>query len=389
MKRVFLVLVAAAVVAAAPLIALAADGSSHNFEVNNRFRIGYDDNIYESKDDATDSFKLIEEVELLVNFNLEQSYVGLRYRPTYQYVADREPDDSDFHHDFNIVVTHEFTPRLSLSAKDTFIISEQPQLMDRGAVIRENGDYSYNVADGTVVYLLKPETRIDVGGRYTLLRYDDDVVSETEDFDIYAVGASIRQQLSGTSAAALEYRREDVQYEGPDRGSVSDFAGVSVEQAFNPNLVAVARAGYQMKSFEDDAIDDSTAPYGDVSVTLMPSPATRITAGAGYSMYESDVFPYANQDRTTMFLSLAHDLTARVSCYLSGTYYMGEYDKSEAIAPVASDGEEDVSQLGARVSYKVNRSNWLEAGWQYLNLSSDVREEFDRNRLELGWRTSI
>jgi len=388
MKSAFLFIAMAALLVASPLAALAAEGSSQNFEVNNRFRVGYDDNIYETDGDETDSFKFIEEIELLVNFNLEQSYVGLRYRPTYQYWTDREPDDDDLHHDFSIVLTHEFTPRLSLSAKDTFVISEQPQLIDRGAVVSEKDDYTYNVADGTIVYLLQPETRIDLGGRYTMLRYDRDEVSDTDDYDIYAFGVTLRQQLSGLSAVLVEYRYEEVEYEGPDRGSVSDFAGVGVEHSFSPNLVATARAGYQMKEFEGD-IDDNSAPYGDLSVTLMPSPATRITAGAGYSLYESDVFPFASQDRTVMYLNLAHDLTARVSCYLTGTYQMSEYDQSEAINPVGSDGEEDISQLSAKVSYKVNRSNWLEAGWQYLNLSSDVREEFTRNRLELGWRTSI
>jgi hypothetical protein len=381
-------LAAALLLAASPLAALAAEGSSQNFQVNNRFRVGYDDNIYESGNDETDSFKFIEEIELLVNFNLERSYVGLRYRPTYQYFTDRDPDDDDLHHDFSIVLTHEFTPRLSLSAKDTFIISEQPQLMERGVVVREQDDYTYNVADGTLAYLIQPETRIDLGGRYTMLRYDRDEVADTDDYDIYAVGATLRRQISGLAAVLGEYRHETVEYDGPERGSVSDFAGVGYERTFSPNLVAVARAGYQMKSY-DAEIDDNDAPYGDVSVTLMPSPATRITAGAGYSLYESDVFPFASQDRTVMFLSLAHDLTARVSCYLSGSYQMSDYDQSEAIQPVASDGEEDISQLGARVSYKVNRNNWLEAGWQYLDLGSDVREEFTRNRLELGWRTSI
>ncbi|HDL77267.1 MAG TPA: hypothetical protein ENG36_00670, partial [Lentisphaerae bacterium] len=54
-----------------------------------------------------------------------------------------------------------------------------------------------------------------------------------------------------------------------------------------------------------------------------------------------------------------------------------------------SDKSEDIYQVSARVTYKVNRENWLEAGWQYSKLDSDLREDFERNRIHVGWKLRL
>jgi hypothetical protein len=53
------------------------------------------------------------------------------------------------------------------------------------------------------------------------------------------------------------------------------------------------------------------------------------------------------------------------------------------------DGSENITQVSTRLAYQLNRSNVIEAGWQLIDLDSDVREDYVRNRLSLGWRTEI
>ena len=362
---------------------------TRSFQVKNRLRAEYDDNVYERATDTQDSFKLIEEIEFLVNLNLPQSFVGVRYRPTFVYWTDRDPDDTDFHHDLDLILSHNFTERLSISLKETLRLAEQSEAIDRGAVVRENNDFLYNVADGKLAYQIAPKTRAEAGYRNTLLRYDEDAVAETEDYDINAGGLTLRQQIFKKTVFAVELRYEEIEYDGPDRGSQNQYMGGAIEQIFSPGLVGSVRAGYQEKQFNDSSIDDAEEPYLDATFSFLPSPRTRLTAGVGYSLFESDVFPFASQDRTVTFLSLAHDLTAKISLYASGSYQLSEYSGDQAIDDVAADGEEDIYQFSARTSYKLNRNNWVELGWQYVDLQSDIREEFDRNRIEIGWRTQI
>lgn len=396
----------AAATVALSLAALAgaqAADETRTFQLKNRLRVEYDDNVYERNKDTQDSFKIIEEAEFVANLNFQQTYIGLRYRPTFVWWSDRDPDDTDLHHDFDFIFAHNFSPRLTLNVKETLRVAEEPKEIDRGAKVRENDDYIYNVVDGSLNYRVSPQTRLDLGGRYTLLRFDREEVSDTDDYDIYAGGLTLRQDVNASTVALGEYRYETIEYEDSRRDSESHYVGVGAERIFSPNLLGNIRGGAQFKTFDNESFDDETSPYVDGSFTYLPSPRTRLTAGVGYSLFEADVTTFANQERFVSYISAAHDLTARVSLYAAASYQLSQYQADQSTAPkgtvldegrdgeksVVDDGDENVVQFSLSASYKINRRNWLEAGWQYLNLDSDLREDFDRNRLSLGWRTEL
>lgn len=373
--------------------AFSASETAQSFQVKNRFRVGWDNNVYETEKDTQDSFKIIEELEFLLNLDLEQTFIGARYRPTFMYWTDRDPDDTDFQHEADLVFSHNFTPRLSLNLKETLRIAELPELMDRGNLARQKSDYTYNLLDGVFGYRMSDATRVELGGRYTILRYDEKPFSDTDDYDIYAVGATLRHQLQPETALSVDLRYEQTEYRVLDeRSSDSIFGGVGLEQIFSPNLVGSIRGGIQQKSFDDSHIGDESSPFGDISLTYLPSPKTRITGGLGYSLFEADVYPFASQDRLLSYVSLSHDLTARVQLFLAGSYQKSKYHSDQALNDpelVGIDGEEDVVQGSARLSYMVNRKNYLEASIQYMDFASDLRSDFDRTRVELGWRTQL
>lgn len=382
------------------------------WHIYNRLRLEYDDNVYLSENDTQDSINVIEQMEFHVNLSLEQTSFGFRYRPSYVYWFDREPDDTDFNHEVDLVLNHDFTERLSLSLIDTFRASQLPELIDRGTRVRDNDDYVYNSLSGTLSYLLQPATRLDASARDIMLRYDEQDIADREDYDLYVGGLTVRHQFIPETAVSGDLRYETIAYEGGmvpfdldgdglieageeipnNRDSDTLSLGGGIEQTFSPNFLGNLRAGWQQKSFDSDQ-DDENSPYGDASLTFLPSPKTRITTGVGYSLFEADVFPFNNQERTTVSASIAHDLTARVSWSLSTSYTRGDYSTDnlpEEVDPdTVTDGTEDIIQLSTRVSYKINRSNWLEAGWQYTDLDTDLRESYERNRLDVGWRVEL
>jgi len=219
-------------------------------------------------------------------------------------------------------------------------------------------------------------------------------VWQTEDYDIWAAGLTLRQNITDLSRVMADYRRESISYDGDDRGSDSDYIGLGLEHVLGASFVGVLRGGYQMKDFNDATIEDAEEPYFDVTLTYIYSPRTRFSAGGGFSMFESDIYPFANQDRTIFFASVAHELTAKISLYLAGSYQLSEYDTDQRIAndldlPSDFSGDEDIMQGSARVAYQVNARNSLEINYQYIDLQSDLREDFDRNRISIGWRLDI
>lgn len=368
------------------------DAGASNFQAKLRLRAEYDDNIYGNGTRIEKSFKVEVEPELVYNMNLQQTYIGFRFRPSFVYWEDRPSDDTDLHLDFDVDLVHNFSPRSSLTLKESLLYADLPQLMDRGAIVQQKDTYLYNRFNADYSHLLSQQTKASVGGRYTILRYDDNDVSENEDYDIFAAGVSVRHQLSMASTISGEARFEGVTYDGLDRDSDSIYAGLGLDQMFGPDLIGSIRGGVQNKEFSADEIDSATEPYIDASVTLLsPSHRTRVTAGAGFSMFEADVLPYASQDRTLVFLNAAHDLTKRITLHAGASYQESSYDGAESAdqATTASDGTEEVVMLSGRGSYKLNSSSWLEANVQYYDVSSDIREEYDRLRFSIGWRSTL
>jgi hypothetical protein len=373
---------------------LAEAGEGTRFwQLQNRIRVEYDDNVRQTSSDEDDSLKIIEQVEFQANFDLENTFIGFSYAPSFTYWDDRDEDDTDVHHYLNLSLNHEFSPRVRVSLKDTYLRAEQPELIERGSTFREENDYDQNDLNADLILVLKPGTRLTASGRYLFLGYDDDDVSAREDYDLYVAGLTLSHQMKPSTDVRGELRYEMIGYdEADDRDSDTVSFGVGADQTFTPNLLGSARAGYSVKNFDDAATDDTDSPYADVSLTLMPSPATRITAGAGYSLYEAGVSPYVNQERLQLFVGAAHDLTARIGLFLSLTYTDGDYDGEEVAGDTPSvDGSEDSLLVSARANYQVNRSNSLELSYHYTDFSSDLagRLDYDRNRISVGWRVRL
>ena len=384
---------------ATPVLAASADSPFH---VNNRLRLGYDDNIYQSDDlpelnrTPQGSMRVVEEIELLVNLNMERTYLGLRYRPSLIWYNEREPSSSDFLNDLDLNLVHNFSPSLTLSLSDTLRAGELPELQDGEYVVREKDDNYYNSAMATLSYNLRPETRLDLSGRYITLIYDTDSPAKDNN-DYYSIvgGLTLRQQLASRSTVMGDLRYQTLTYNDSNaefnRDAATIFAGLGVEQTFSPQLLGSLRGGVESRSYDDDLYDDNTKPYVEGSMTFLPTPATRITASASYTIYESDVDLYLSQDRTYLSLSAAHDFTAKFSVYASGAYTLNAYTEEYSLDSQLGDADENSFLLSARLSYRVNRINWVEAGWQYVQMDSDLenRESYKRNRIDIGWKIQL
>ncbi len=400
MKQIRLFIVAAC------LLALATPAFAESpIHLNNRLRLGYDDNVYQAGEataadgstvthDETDSFRIIEELEMLVNLNLQRTYLGLRYRPSFIWYSDRDDDDTDFLHDVDLNFVQKITPALVLSISDTLRASQLPELQDENYVVRAKDDNYYNSALATLSYNVRPETRLDLSGRYILLRYTEDA-NENDNYYSAVGGLTLRQQLASRTTLMGDLRYQMVVYdeaeEAYNRDANSVFGGLGVEQTFNPKLLGSLRAGVEQRMYDNDAADDNTQPYGELSMTFLPTPATRITTAASYSIYESDIATYLSQNRTYLSLSFAHDFTTKLNFYLSGAYSLNQYEADYALETGAVDADENSFLLSARLAYRINRINWLEVGYQFIKLDSDLvnRESYDRNRFDIGWKIQL
>ena len=394
------ILCAAAVLAAFTMEAAA------EFRLSNRIRFGYDDNIYQTEKNEKDSVRIIEEIEATLNQVMDNTYVGITYRPSLLWVEARDGDEFDVLHNLNFNLIQEFTPRLTLDLSDTLRAGQLPELTDGDYIVREDEDNIYNAAKASLMYEFRPGTRLDLSGRYLTLRYTekwaDPVTGEDlHDFDNYdsaVAGLSLRQQLGSLTTLSADVRYQRLEYEkspvGFERDSDMVFGGLGIEQTISPSLLGSLRAGVEQRMYDNsDAYDDQTQPYAEGSLTWMPSPATRLTLAASYSIYESDITNYMSQNRAYTSLSLAHDFTARIHFYCSAAYTHGEYeaDYANKSMGVFEDGDEDSVSFAGRLAYEVAPKNWLELNYQFIKLDSDVagRQSYDNNRVDVAWKIQI
>lgn len=396
MKPIYLILSICLFALMMPAEVFSSEGP-RNFQVHNRLLLEYDDNVRETTSDTADSFKIINEIEFLVVLNLENTHGGFRYKPQITWWEDREEDSVDMYHFLDAVVAHRFTPRVRLDLRNNLRYAQLPEAIDDGAVVRQRSAYLFNGFMANMVYSVTALGQLEGSARYNLLRYDDSDVASREDYDIYRLGLTYRHSLMPETSVSGDFRWETIEYDSEfKRDSDLLQLGLGVEHIFSPQLQGGARAGYHYRDYDDDALSSDNAPYFDVNAAYLPSPATRLTLGLGYSFVEADVFPYANQERFRALLGVAHDITSRLTVNVSGQYLHANYDAADAL-PAAlddedfelDDGTETVLRLSTRISYQLNRSNWIEAGWTFSDMDSDLRDDFSRNRFNVGWTTRL
>ena len=92
----------------------------------------YDDN-YSAVPDAIARSSVGFEIRPTAGLNLfptEQSYVGLQYIYSLKYYDDRPKNNADHTHEFEAKANHAFSERYKLDFEDSFVYSQEPELID-------------------------------------------------------------------------------------------------------------------------------------------------------------------------------------------------------------------------------------------------------------------
>ncbi len=363
-------------------------------------RVENDDNVFTTGDgvgvDKQESLKLIGSADLVLDTEQGASYFGLRYSPSYTWYDDRPGDSSDVGHEFDLSLRQKLTPRSNLYVKDTLRVSEEPELVSEDVVFRNNNDYLYNSFNLSYDNQLVPEkTTLRLDGRYAMMSYDTASVADISDYDQVSVGADLLQRVAPHTDVGAQVRYTDLDYEASIRDSQSTQVGGLLTRMINPRLQANLRLGYEYRKADDALEQTAHAPYLDLSTVYLPARDTRVTLGAGYGYDKSPVSFFAQQTRTSVYGSLSQRISPALSLNLNAALFFGTFDRDDATSafdPATNrDGDENATQLGARLTYQVNVRNSVEASYQYTELDSDVRtaDDYDRNRLSLGWKYTL
>ena len=379
----------------APFAALSQE-KENPIEIFNRVGVEYDDNIRQASTGEASSLRISEDVEFVVNFDNDLSLFSMRYNPSFVYWENRPEDDTDLHHQFDLVFDRELSPRTAFSVKDVFRLAEMPELIDdgNGVLVREDNDFIYNSLSGGLNAQMAANLTGVLDVRHSLLAYDDADVASVNDYETVTFGADVGRQLQPRTGVEGQARFTSADYEDDFRGYDAIQIGAKISHHFSARLQSTLRAGYETRSF-DTVSEDADSPYFDGQLTYVVARDTRVNGGLGFGLSQTPLSEFASSERVSVHGGITHDLNARLTLNLSAQAFNSEYgvdEATEAFDPLTDEaGTEEVLRLSARVSYKLNQTNWLEAGWQYAELDSEVRSEsnYERNRVHLGWKIHL
>ena len=383
-------------------------GSDNLITVNNSISLQWNDNYYQAPTNKTATAVITEQPEILVNINRENTYLGVHYRPSFVWYSNPAIQRRE-------VVNHELDGNWNqtLSSRITFSIAEtlrrgiQPEMLDRNnALIFPDQSYFENTLNGTMGIQLRESTRLDFSGRYYYMHYDDEAIATNSNYSIASAGLALRQELTQATTVSGSFNYDQAAYPQANvRSATTKSVGLGVDHSFGPRLLSSLSGGYQFKGFTSSAISGQNSPYGNFSLTYLFDPRLRLTAGGGYSLWEADITNYASQERLTGFASLGYDISARLSFFASGGITHGKYRADQAAIPGAvvieganqtsvtgvtvMDGTDSIYQFSARLSYQINRHNWVDLGYGYTTVKSDLRPGFDQNTYDVSWRVSF
>jgi len=387
-------------------------------------------------DDGTFGFDVSPSVA--VNLKHDQTTFGLSYLYTFRYYADRERPRDDQSHQVNLKLSHAFNERFTLDVKDSFVIAQEPAILDPTISVtlpsRAEGDNMRNF--GTIQANASILENFSVNGGYSNSYYD--YQQDAKDVVSNQIASGIARGLTPAQAAAqadgagswssvldrmehlffvygnyqvlpkttvslgyefgiTDYTSKDLlftvggtRYSGSVRDNRSHFVTLGVKQHLNPQIDVSAKVGAQFVQYDNQTLfNDTTSPYAEGSARWGYMEGSSLQVGVRHQRLATDVrliggLPNADQEATTIWVSVNQAITAKISAIIMGQYQHSAFGGS---TPGAAEPKDDIFFAGATLAYQFNPHIAAEAGYTWDRLDSDSPlRSYSRNRIYVGTR---
>ena len=376
-----------------------------SIRVQNSVRLGYDDNVYQNDNDKEGTAYITDIINISGKLTFSsRSDMLLYWQPEFRYRLDADPKFITYQ-DLYARFNHALSQRTFLQLSDRFRYQDKDGQSDIHKTT-QNQNYFENDLMGSADYTINAVSHTTLGGGYEFRTWDDsDYGGGTFNNDYTqwrADGSYIRELRPNTTQGVLGLNYMDHTYDGDRGGFNSTTISGGVDQNFSPNVIGNIRLGYSFSQIDGAQGDsDTSAPYLQAGLDVNPTARTSFTGTMGYSLSQSENSIYNAQDRFSLGLGVRHDLTGKISISSALSYiyslYDGDYIRTGTglggvpVGVDIEDAKENYITFNLRASYQINRSNFIDAGYQFSTRSSDSGNltEYDRNVVDIGWRLRL
>jgi hypothetical protein len=397
--------------------------SSSMWSVSGTLRGFYDDNYTTGSSGAKiGSFGLEVSPQISLNVPMQQTELGLRYIYGLFYYQKREDwgeNPIDQTQQFDLWVDHAFNEHWQARVQDSFIVGQEPELIDPNTSVTRRVDGN-NVRNTGTITLHTDWTRqfsTELGYQNTFYDYEDSggvVNGSTVNDSLAGLLNRIEQSawlnlqwqvhpetmlLVGGSFDLANYTGDEpiainpAGYGPPvfysdDRDSRSYIGYLGFQHDFLPNLSVNVQGGFQYtENYNDPFSSPSLAPYAVLSAIYTYAQGSYAQIGFTESQNATDVVaPDAQgqitqyQQSSTVYASINHKLTPK----LLGTV-IGRWQHSVFNEGLYNNQALDYYSLGLNLSYSFTPHFSCDAGYNFDDVSSQVPgNSYTRNRVYLG-----
>jgi hypothetical protein len=392
--------------------------SASMWSVEGTLRGFYDDNYTTAPSGSkVGSYGLEVSPQVSLNVPLQQTELGMRYIYGMYYYQDRENQGEnpiDQTHQFDLWVDHAFTECWQARGQDSFVIGQEPELIDPNTSLpnRVNGNNIRNTGTLTVhtdwTRLFSTElgyqnTFYDYensGGNYTspsyaglLNRIEQSVWLnlqwQVRPETMFLVGGNFGLvNYTGNESVATAMPYSNYIYYSDSRNNRNYIGYLGFQHAFLPNLSINAEGGIQYtESYNDPYASPSTAPYAVLSVIYTYAPGCYAQVGFTESQNATDVIaPDAqgritqDQESSTLYASINHQLTSKLLGSIIGRWQHSIYNQG-----LYNNQALDYYSVGVDLSYSITPHFSCDAGYNFDDVDSQVPgNSYTRNRVYLG-----
>ncbi|MBA4148996.1 MAG: outer membrane beta-barrel protein [Verrucomicrobia bacterium] len=387
----------------------------------------YDDNVTTSPNSvARDSFGIEVSPSVSLNLALDQTFIGASYVYSMRYYEDSR-FDTEHVHQFNAKLDHAFSERYKLELNESFVIAQEPEVLDptgvRTGAIRTEGDNIRNTASADFHAQLSPLLGTRLGYANNFYDYEQTGFNSRSallDRMEHLATVNLRWQALRQTIGVLGYNFEAVDYTSSDpvrypggiaeiffgipsaiaadsRNRYTHYFYVGADHNFNARLNASARVGGQYTEYYNMVGNQNTiGPYADLNLTYTYMPGSFLQAGLRHSPNPTDLGAVSatqfvlNQESTSVYASLTHRITPRVTGNLLAQYQHSTANAFDIFSGETENiGSDNFFIIGLNVSYRINPYWMAETGYNFDRLDSDFpNRSYTRNRVYVGLRAT-
>jgi len=338
---------------------------------------------------------------------------------------------SDTSHKFDAGVKENFSDRYSMQASDSFVISQEPTVIDTSITtspLRTEGDNVHNTGMISFTAGLVPKLDLQLSYANNLYCYQQtfgDVYnpagvalspsySALLDRMEQLVTVNLNWKIMNELTGILGYSYGNTGYTSPEpivfagaigaqtfgnplnilskiRDSDSHFFFVGADEQFTSQLNGSIRVGGEYLDYYHANTTD-TSPYVDASLTWTYMEGSYLQGGVKHLHSATDVVgaftaggqPVLDSETTAAYLSVNQKIAGGFNAGL-----LGQYQHSAFNGGTVNGESEDFYIVGMNFAYRFNEYFNAETGYNWNKLVSDVSgRDYTRNMVYIGVRAT-